>query len=438
MCSRASSTPLTASESSLRLETPLRSEPRAIATACTTAYLLVLIACHGAPSPVSGVGAEPSGDPVLRVVDDAIQVLADPAADSEKILRDAAAALPTAAGDRARAEIEAFLARVPQPGADYRCSADFIRTRSRQVLVRLRDTSLGINTSPLEPAICYVAPFAVDATRRDAVGPVHVYGFDFDAVDLQLVSITPDGFRDVTPALTVESHAHLIIEVGEGGAPVSATTQSLGLGWGNVIHHRIPFVRPTTRVCSSRLETIPAGSVVSYAPVGAGRSGPPGRTQIGTAADVRLEYSFNAVEAALCVTAADPIASGCTVAFLYTTDPERVIDGVLGDLTDQTALANEDGPDGEQNAGRSGLVAQWTRANPRSDTSGDAALVSARLNEIKLVSSEAESCISPIAYLEARRADALAPATRRALDEQLAAIDPVIATLRPRFAPDAP
>jgi len=60
--------------------------------------------------------------------------------------------------------------------------------------------------------------------------------------------------------------------------------------------------------------------------------------------------------------------------------------------------------------------------------------VTAQLNDIRLVSSEGEGCISPIAYLEAKRTTRLTPETRRALDPQLESVD---LTLRPRFAPPA-
>jgi hypothetical protein len=64
--------------------------------------------------------------------------------------------------------------------------------------------------------------------------------------------------------------------------------------------------------------------------------------------------------------------------------------------------------------------------------------VAARLNEIRLVSVEGEWCVSPMAYLEAKRTTVLDAATRRSLDPQLKRIDPAILKLRPRFAPTIP
>jgi hypothetical protein len=64
--------------------------------------------------------------------------------------------------------------------------------------------------------------------------------------------------------------------------------------------------------------------------------------------------------------------------------------------------------------------------------------VEVRLNEIRLVSVEDAACVSPLAYLEARRTAVLDPVTRQSLDPQLKRIDPGLLRLRPRFALSIP
>ena len=78
---------------------------------------------------------------------------------------------------------------------------------------------------------------------------------------------------------------------------------------------------------------------------------------------------------------------------------------------------------------------QWAFCGlqPSSLEGGDIS-VTARLNEIRLVSTEDEACVSPLAYLEAKRTTVLDPVTRQSLDPQLKRIDPAILKLRPRFA----
>jgi hypothetical protein len=52
-----------------------------------------------------------------------------------------------------------------------------------------------------------------------------------------------------------------------------------------------------------------------------------------------------------------------------------------------------------------------------------------------VASSETDGCLSPIAYLEAKRTRVLDPSTARALDRQLRSVNAAIVKLRPRFAP---
>ena len=374
-------------------------------------------------------------DATLRVLDGAIHRLAEPSADFRSVLRDAEGALPAGTDERARAEIGAFLARAPQPGPEFHCSVDFLRVRARQTLMRLREVLLNEAPPPLEPAVCYADPFALDAKRVQSTdGSVDVYGFDFDTVSLQMVLIDGDGFRDVTPALTSRSHYHLNLRVGSGGARVTAKSQSLGLAWGHLIHHSIALAQPATRLCESRIETTPAGRTVSQGP--AFRSENPSGPLDGTIwADAELEFSSNQLDAIVCVAAPDPALSGCTVEFFYTTHPDRVIDGVIGASTSHVSHVRGQ-PDREERGGWPEPVREWIFSGFEPGGSADRDVgVTARFNGIRVVSSEGEGCISPVAYLEARRAGVISPETRRALDRKLAKIDPAILRLRPRFAP---
>ncbi len=105
-------------------------------------------------------------DAALRVLDGAIHRLAEPSADFRSVLRDAEGALPAGTDERASAEIGAFLARAPQPGPEFHCSVDFLRVRARRTLMRLREVLLNEAPPPLEPAVCYADPFALDARMR--------------------------------------------------------------------------------------------------------------------------------------------------------------------------------------------------------------------------------------------------------------------------------
>jgi hypothetical protein len=368
----------------------------------------------------------------FRVLDQAVRLLGHADSDYRNILRDAIVTLPSDADVRVQAQLRTFLARVPQLGAEYQCSEDFTRARAQDMLWRLRDTLLEIPIRPVEPTVCYAVPFAVDLVRaQTATGLVDIYGYDFDTASLQLVVVTPDGFVDVTPSLTVKSHTHLTARLGNDGVAASVTNQSLGVAWGHVIHYRVPLVGPTTDLCSSRLETIPAGRTISYMATARAGHNPDAMRDT---AEVRLDYTSNLLEAVLCVTTADGAASGCFREFLYTTDPDRVIEGVIGPLSRRISLAARQQPSSVQT--RRGLVRQWSVAGrPPGDATTDSTSIVARLRALTVVSSDIEGCLSPMAYVEAKRTTAFPAATQHRLDAQLRRVDRAILRCRPRFAP---
>jgi hypothetical protein len=129
------------------------------------------------------------------------------------------------------------------------------------------------------------------------------------------------------------------------------------------------------------------------------------------------------------------VFSGCTVEFLYTTDPDRVIEAAFGMLTSQVSYVRGARTSDVRNGRQHGPVRQWAFGGfQQGGLEGGDISVTIRLNEIRLVSAEGEGCVSPMAYLEAKGATVLDPLTRQSLDPQLKRIDPAILTLRPRFA----
>jgi hypothetical protein len=352
------------------------------------------------------------------------------------VIDDALAAIPEDASSDTAGDIRRFAARTPAVGPGFRCSADFVRLRARQMLVRLREKLRQEAPPPLEPAVCYTAPFALDASPAPpADGILHIYGFDLDLISPQLILISTGGaYVDVTSALVPASHYHLTVRI--GGVPISSDSRSLGLAWGHLIRYSVTVLRPSARLCSSRIESIPAGKAVSYrVPPAADANA--GRSLNGTSADVALHYFSNKVEATICVTAANAAISGCTIEFLYTTDPDRVIDGVLGRLTSAAASDRRQRPATPRKG--ADPVRHWIFSSRPAGPPGSAdAFVTARLGRIRVVSSEDDGCIAPVVYAEARRTSTLDPRTRAALDPQLRTLDREIVALRPRFAPVAP
>ena len=355
----------------------------------------------------------PAAD-TLGVLDRAIYRLGNPSSNYRTVLLETVAALPANAGDAVRAELRTFLTRAPEPGRDFKCSLDFVRSRARLALLRIRDTLRKDYVGPVEPAVCYATPYALDVTAAPAEGRwLDIYGYDFDRVTPEMILVGRDGYQDVTKALVVKSHFHLALRLGDGAVPLASDSVSLGLTWRHVIHHSVAIVRPTSALCAARVETIPAGRTISYVPPRISRGEWPTGPGTEVRADATLDYASNKLEATVCMAAANPSAeavfSGCSVEFLHTTDPDWMIEALFGTPSRQV------------------------EAVQRTDHGGDIS-VTVRLDEIKFVSIEDDECVSPLAYMEARRTRVLAPSTRRSLDPQLQRIDPALSKLRPRFA----
>jgi hypothetical protein len=378
-----------------------------------------------------------AGD-TLSVLDRAIYLLGDASSNYRKVLLDTIAALPDKADDAVRADVRTFLARAPEPGRDFKCSRDFLRSRARLAVLRIRDTLRRDYVGPVEPAVCYAAPYALDVTRARTVGSrLDIYGYDFDRVTPEMILVGREGYRDVTSALVATSHFHLALRLGDGAVPVSPDSVSLGLTWRHVIHHSIAIVQPTSSLCRAHVETIAAGRTISYSPPRISRGGSSASRGTAVRADATLDYSSNKLEATICMATETPsgqaVFSGCSIEFLHTTDPDWMIEAVIGAASSRLSYARPPRTDDVKNGRSRGPVDQWVFDGLQRTSPGDVALT-ARLHEIQFVSIEDDRCVSPLAYLEARRTGALEPSTRRSLDPQLERIDPALSTLRPRFA----
>jgi hypothetical protein len=410
-------------------------------TAFAAAFCLLAVAASAAVSAAQSEAlADTTLGDTLRVLDNAIYLLADPSSDYRRVMLDAVAAFPASVDEAIPANVRTFLARAPEPGGEFKCGVDFVRSRARNALLRLRDTLRHEYVGPVEPTVCYAFPFALDVTRAQTGGWLDIYGYDFDRVSPEMVLVNRNGYQDVTAALVARSHYHLALKLGDGALRLSSESVSLGLTWGHLIHHSVSILQPTSRLCSARVETIPAGRTVSYSPPRISGDTLPGRPGSTIRADATLDYSSNKLEATICMAAADPsgraaVFSGCTIEFLHTTDPDRVIEAAFGELTSQVSYVRGDRTRDLQNGRPRGPVRQWAFSGFQPGAlHGEEISMTARLNEIRFVSTADDGCVSPLAYLEAKRTLVLDPATRQSLDSQLKGIDQAILKVRPRFA----
>lgn len=373
-----------------------------------------LIGAGAQAAPSDQASQDPGPIATLRVVDRAIHRLSLPASDYRAVLSDALDDLPADDdGAAAAGAMRTFLARAPEPGAEFRCSPDFITDRARNMLMRLDDTLRKEYVARLEPVVCSTIPYALDLPHARTTGAwLDIYGYDFDQVNPEMILVTKGGdYSNVTASLVRRSPYHLALKLGDH-LPWSADVVSLGLTWGHLIHHSIALVQPTSELCPSRIETLPERTI--SLPLDVSDLESPVRQRGQATADVALSYSSNKLEASVCVVA-DPdqrssARGGCSIEFLHTTDPDWIIEGLVGDASAQGS---------------------YVRRTAQSDTSEGA--VEIRLNEITFLASADRACVSPIAYLEARRTGVIEAATQRSLDRQLKTIPPAGLMVRPRF-----
>jgi hypothetical protein len=377
---------------------------------------------------------------VIRALDRGVQRLAGSDADYRIALRETLRALPPAFKESIGRDIDAFLTRAPGTGADFKCSAAFVRDRARKELGRIRDTLVGAQSRPLEPEFCYALPYAVDTSQIPGQHrTVELYGYDFDRVPLELFLVEDGGHPDVTFALTMRTHYHVTVNLGPGGVPLSSKSHFLGLTWGNLIHGAVPIIQGNSTLCSSRVEDVPRGKEVTSS-MSRPRTRPRALSKATRIwAKATLEYSDNGIETTICSFAenrGDPSTTvgGCETEFVATVDADRVIEGIVGKAESHTSATIGRG---QRNAVRrrgSGVVDRWTFTGFGTDPGSSEPDLTVRFNRIRIVSTESYGCVSPVAYLEARRMNALSAATLGRLNPQLTASPAAVLRLRPRFA----
>jgi hypothetical protein len=391
-----------------------------------------------------GVGRAAASDPVamqtlarnLLILDEATNELAVPGSDYRNVLLRAWARSEGASRDIVASDVATFLDRAPRPEVDFRCGADFMRDSARRELWRLKDALLGVEPQPPEPRVCYSVPVAIDATRLpDAID---VYGQDFDRQRWELFVLKNDKFFvDVTSALKTRSRHQLSIDLGPGGVKIPPDGQALALAWGHLVRYQIPIIHPTTPLCASSIEEIPAGKTIAYAPFVVG-----GETQFNGAgakvvANLALDYESNKIDATVCFTAAGrSLISGCASEYVHTSGPDLTLEAVFGELEARVAYTHGRRSRQTLEGASNGPVARWAFDGfvPSGNSAAEAG-IEVRLRKIRAVTTDPERCASTIRYLEAKRQHAISPDTARRLDRQLPNVDPRILKLRPRFAP---
>ena len=366
------------------------------------------------------------------VLDRAVASLAASDADVRRVLTSAMKALPPDSPLDLRQGLETFLSRLPDHGQGFRCGAEFLRYRALRELFHLIELARGEASEPVGPRACYATPFAVDAAAPP--GQIEIYGFDLDRVELELILVGKQGFREVPNALVRHSHTHLTVKLGSGGVVLSQDSDLLGLAWGHILHYSIPVVRADTPLCRTHIESVPE-KALAFEP---DRMEPMAEERPATArarAFAMLDFEMNLIEATLCLSVPGKTPrGGCSVQYVQTIAADRIVEGFVEPRSMQLAAAATDAAVQPKLSGPRGPVIRWSvDSGQKPGLVGPALKV--QLGPLHVAATDKQACISAIDFLEARRVGALTPTTIRRLAPQLARVPEAIRRIRPRFAP---
>ena len=384
-------------------------------------------------------GRDGSVSDVALVLAEGIHELNDPSADFRAVLR----AMPSRldANSTLKRAVLRFIARLPPASADFKCSDDFLRNRARQELIRLQQALLTTTPDRVEPQFCFAVPYVIDAGK--APDAVEIYGFDFDAMPIQMVRVNRGNYEDVSSGLIRRSHYHLTLQLGKKGVALRGKTETLGLAWGNLIHHSISVITPNTPLCPSDVAEISIAKPITYSPPAVSGTSVAGSAVGKALASAALDYEGNAVYATICMATTSrrdgqATFSGCNREFVATIDTERDIEQLFGRLESQAEYTGGSRTR-NQNGNTREPILSWRFLDLASqDAQPKNPRVAVTLRQIRVVTIKPEDCVSPIAYRQARREGALGAATIKALDAGLRRVDPSLFALRPRFAPPVP
>jgi len=381
-------------------------------------------------------GRDSSPSDVALVLAEGIHELDDPTADFRAVLQALSSRLD--ANSTLKRDVLRFIGRLPPGDADFKCSDDLLRNRARQELIRLQQALLTTAPDRVQPQFCFAVPYVIDAGT--APGAVEIYGFDFDAMPIEMVRVNRGNYEDVSSALIRRTHYHLTLQLGKKGVALRGKTETLGLTWGHLIHHSISVITPNTPLCPSDVTEISIAKPITYSPPAISGTSVGGIAPGKALASAALDYEGNAVYATICMATTSlrdgrATFSGCNREFVATIDPDRVVEQLFGPL-ESRAEYSAGSRTRNQNGTTRDPVSSWRFQDLASrDAQPKNPRVAVTLRRIRAVTTKAEDCVSPIAYSEAKRDGALGAATIKALDARLRRVDPQLFALRPRFAP---
>lgn len=204
----------------------------------------------------------------VAALNNAIDALETNSASWQSVLQQTTSQLTKDAQSTVRNEISDLLNRsVAATGTELRCNTDFIGTRVRQALVRIRARLLHETVPPAEPALCHVVPPAVDMALDPARrNKLEFFGYDFDTTPIKVNLVDQTRTVDVSGSLDRPTHYHMTLNLGANGVPLSSASNRMVLEWQSKQISSIAVIQPATPVCREKTETYTRSTYLSYTP----------------------------------------------------------------------------------------------------------------------------------------------------------------------------
>jgi hypothetical protein len=193
-----------------------------------------------------------SAEKAVKVLDEGIFKLDNANADWQRILEETRDKLTDSTQSTIRNEVSNALARgVAATGVEFRCDTDFVRTRVRQDLIRIRAGLLGETPPAAIPALCQVVPSQVDLSLKPDGRNVIVFsGYDFDTVTRPSLFLKNKNgaLANVSSFLSITHHYQMTLNTGGNGVPLSLDDTALILKWANLTLSEVPIIGPKCEV----------------------------------------------------------------------------------------------------------------------------------------------------------------------------------------------
>lgn len=231
--------------------------------------LLALASCNPGPQIDRGItAAQDAVNASVATLNGAIDALDRNSSSWQSVLQDTTSKLTLDAQSLLRTEVTNLLtASVAVTGAELRCDTDFIGTRVRQTLIRLRDALLNRAVPPAEPVLCHVDPAAIDmALDPSRRNKLDFFGYDFDTTPIKVSLQDRTRTLDVSSSLNHTTHYQMTLNLGSNGVPLSGESNHLLLEWQQQQISSVAVIQPATPVCKEKPDTYARDVTLSYTP----------------------------------------------------------------------------------------------------------------------------------------------------------------------------